>query len=306
MRDAFLSSLYEIAVQDKQVILLAADNGAIVLDNFRRDVPEQFLNVGVAEQNMIGVAAGLATRGKIVYAYTIIPFVMMRCFEQIRIDVCWNNLPVKIVGSGAGMSYFTLGPTHHALEDISLMRSLPGMTVLSPSDNTMASAFARTSYQLQEPVYIRLDRTGEPLVYTNHEANFADGLSVLKTGCDLWLVATGRMVFTAQQVAQELSHRSIDVGVIDLYRIKPLNAELLLKTIAGIKYVAALEEHSIIGGIGSAISEVLAENGQALQFKRLGLPDQFCGEYGPREHLLALNNLDVKGVTDTLLKWMSA
>lgn len=304
MRDAFFSSFYEIAARDKQVILLAADNGAIVLDKFRRNIPEQFINVGVAEQNMIGVAAGLAMRGKIVYAYTIIPFAVMRCFEQIRVDMCWNNLPVKVVGVGAGITYFTLGPTHHATEDIALMRSLPRMTVLNSSDNTMASAFAQLSYKLQEPVYIRLDRVGEPLVYANHEDNFSDGLSVLETGRDLWLIATGRMVLTAQQVAQELSNRSIDVGVIDLYRIKPLNIELLLKVIGGTRYIATLEENSVIAGIGSAVSEILAESGQAFQFKRLGLPDKFCGQYGPREYLLALNKLDVKGVTDTLLKWM--
>ena len=305
MRDAFFSSLYEIAAQDKQVILLTGDSGALVLDNFRRDMPEQFINAGVAEENMIGVAAGLAMRGKVVYVYSIIPFTVMRCFEQIRIDVCWNNLPVKVVGIGAGMTYFTLGPTHHATEDIALMRSLPRMTVLNPADNIAASAFARLSYRLQEPSYIRLDRTGEPLVYTNHEDDFSDGLSILKTGRDLCLIATGRMVLTAQQVAQELSNRSIDVGIIDLYRIKPLNTELLLKAIGGTKYVVTLEENSIIAGIGSAVAEVLAENGQAFQFKRLGLPDKFCEQYGPREHLLALNNLDAKGVTDTLLKWIS-
>ena len=306
MRDAFFTSLHEIATRDKQVILLAADSGALVLDNLRRDMPEQFMNTGVAEQNMIGVATGLAMRGKVVYVYSIIPFTTMRCFEQIRVDVCWNNLPVKIVGIGAGMTYFSLGPTHHGTEDIALMRSLPNMTVLNPADNTAASAFARLSYKLQKPTYVRLDRTGEPLVYTNHEHDFSDGLSILKTGRDLCLVATGRMVLTAQQVAEELSNHSIDVCVIDLYRIKTLNTELLLKAISGTRYIATLEENSILAGIGSIISEVLAESGQAFQFKRLGLPDKFCGHYGPREYLLALNNLDVKGVTDTLLKWMLA
>ncbi len=306
MRDAFFSSLYEIAARDKQVILLAGDMGAPVLDKFRRDMPGQFINVGIAEENMIGIAAGLTTGGKVVYVYSVIPFTVMRCFEQIRVDVCWNNLPVKVVGIGAGMSYFSLGPTHHAIEDIALMRSLPRMVILNPSDDTAASAFARLSYKLQEPVYIRLDRTGEPLVYTNHEDNFEDGLSILKTGRDLCLVATGRMLLTAKQVAQELSNRSIEVGIIDLYRIKPLNTELLLKAIGNATSIATLEENSIIAGIGSAVSEVLAESGQVFQFKRLGLPDKFCRQYGTREHLLALNNLDTEGVVDTLLKWMRA
>jgi transketolase len=230
----------------------------------------------------------------------------MRCFEQIRVDVSWNNLPVKIIGIGAGMSYFSLGPTHHAIEDIALMRSLPGITVLSPADNTAASAFARLSYELNEPSYIRLDRVGEPLVYTKNEDDFSDGLSVLKTGRDLWLIATGGMVSTAQQVAQELSNHSIDAGVIDLYRIKPLNTELLLKAIGNTRYIATLEENSIIAGIGSIVAEVLAESGRTFLFKRLGLPDRFCGQYGPREHLLALYDLDANGVTGTILKWMRA
>jgi len=304
VRDAFFNSLYEIASQDKRVMLLAADSGALVMDKIRKDMPEQFINTGVAEQNMIGVAAGLAMRDKVVYVYSIIPFTVMHCFEQIRIDLCFNNLPVKLVGIGAGMTYFTLGPTHHATEDIALMRSLPRMTVFNPADNTAASAFARLSYELHEPCYIRLDRTGEPLVYNNNESNFSNGLNILRTGRDLWLIATGRMVLTAQQVAQELSNRSIDAGVIDLYRIKPLNTELLLKTISDTRHVATLEENSVIAGIGSVVAEVLAESGQAFRFKRLGLPDKFCAEYGPREHLLALNNLDAKGVTDAILKWM--
>lgn len=302
VRDAFFNSLCQIASHDKRVILLAADNGAIVLDKFRRNMPEQFINVGIAEQNMIGVATGLAMKGKIVYVYAIIPFAVMRCFEQIRVDVCWNNLPIKIVGIGAGMTYFTLGPTHHGTEDIALMRSLPEMMVLNPSDNTMASAFARLSYKYEGAVYIRLDRTGEPLVYTDKDS-FSDGLSVLRTGRDLWLIATGRMVATAKKVARELLKHSIDTGIIDLYRIKPLNVELLLKAIGDTRYVATLEENSVIAGIGSAISEVLAESGQGFHLKRIGLPDKFCEQYGTREHLLALYNLDVKGVSDTLLKW---
>ena len=304
MREAFFSSLYNIVAQDKRVILLTGDTGARVLDKIRANLKSQYINVGLAEESMIGIAAGLATSGKVVYVYGIIPFTTMRCLEQIRVDVCWPNLPVRIIGIGAGISYFTLGPSHHGTEDITLMRSLPGMTILNPSDSTMASAFAQLSYKLQKPVYIRLDRTGEPLVYTNHEENFSDGLTILRTGHDLCIVATGRMVLTAQKVAEELSNHSIDVGIIDLYRIKPLNTELLLKAIGRIRYVATLEEHSVTGGIGSMVSEVLAENGQACHFMRLGLPDKFCRQYGTREYLLSLNNLGVGEVTNTLSKWI--
>lgn len=275
-----------------------------MLDKIRVNLKPQYINVGLAEESMIGIAAGLATSGKVVYVYGITPFTTMRCLEQIRVDVCWPNLPVKIVGIGAGITYFTLGPSHHGTEDIALMRALPEMTILNPSDSTMASAFAQLSYKLQEPVYIRLDRTGEPLIYTNHEENFSDGLTILRTGHDLCIIATGRMVLTAQQVAEELSKHSIGVGVIDLYRIKPLNTELLLKAISRIRYVATLEEHSVTGGIGSIVAEVLAESGQTSHFMRLGLPNEFCQQYGTRDYLLGLNNLSIEEVTNTLSKWI--
>lgn len=303
MRNAFLNALYEILKQDKRVVLLTSDTGALVLDEFKREHADRYINIGIAEQNMAGIASGLAMSNKIVYIYAIVPFAIMRCFEQIRIDVCYQNLPVKVVGVGAGVDYSTLGPTHHALEDIALMRSLPGMTILSPSDDTMASTFARVSYELQGPVYIRLDRTGVPLVHADG-TNFSDGMSMLSIGRDLCLIATGRMVLIAQQAAKELSKHSIDAGVVDLYRIKPLNKELLLQAIGRSRYIATLEEHSIIGGIGSTVSELLAEGEQAFQFKRLGLSDKFCQQYGAREYLLAQNNLDVREVTGTLSKWI--
>lgn len=316
MREAFFDSLYEIACQDRRVILLTSDTGALVLDKFRKDLPYQCINVGIAEQNMIGVAAGLAMSGKIVYTYAIVPFVTMRCFEQIRVDLCCQNLSVKLIGVGAGLDYSTLGPTHHGLEDIALMRSLPGMTIFSPSDDTLAAASARMAYRLSTPAYIRLDRTGKPLiyavrseisngVYTNSEESFSDGMSILSTAKDLCLIATGRMVWAAQKAAEKLSKRSIGTGVVDLYRIKPLNTELLLEAIGKVKYIATLEEHSTIGGIGSAISEVLAERKENHRLRRLGLLDKFCRQYGSRDYLQTLNNLDVKGVVDTLFQWMS-
>jgi len=305
MRKAFFNSLYEIVREDKRVILLTSDTGALVLDRLRKDFSNRCINVGIAEQNMIGVAAGLAMSGKIVYVYAIIPFITMRCFEQIRVDLSCQNLPVKLIGIGAGLDYSTLGPTHHGLEDIALMRSLPEMTILNPSDNTLAQASAEMAYQIPGPVYIRLDRTSEQLICSDIRNNFLDGLSVLKTGKDLCIIATGKMVFTAQKVADEFSKHSIDVGVVDLYRIKPLNTELLLNIINQTGYVATLEEHSIIGGIGSAISEILAEARKTCRLKRLGLPDRMCRQYGSREYLHTLINFDVKGIVDTLRKWMS-
>lgn len=305
MRDAFFNSLYDVAKQDKQVVLINSDTGALVLDDFRRDHGDRCLNAGIAEENMIGIAAGLAMSGKTVYTYAIIPFVTMRCYEQIRIDVCCQNLSVKMVGVGAGMDYSILGPTHHGTEDIALMRALPEMTILSPSDNTMASAFARLSHDCPGPVYVRLDRTGTPLLYNNPNQDFSEGVNVLRPDGDICLIATGRMVSRALDVAEDMSKQSIDVGVVDLYQIKPLNADLILEAIGDSKYVATLEEHFITGGIGSAIAELLAETGLKCQFKRLGMPDSFVREYGSREYLHTRTCIDTESVARTLSEWVS-
>ena len=305
MRDAFFDSLYEVAKGDKQVIILASDTGALVLDSIRKDQPESFVNVGIAEENMIGVAAGLAMNGKIAYTYAIVPFVTMRCYEQIRVDVCCQNLPVKMVGVGSGMDYSILGPTHHGTEDIAVMRLLPEMTILSPSDNTMAAAFAQMSYDIPGPVYLRLDRTGEPLLYNNGTQDFSPGLAVHKTGRDLCIIATGRMVLRAMEVTKALSKQSIDAGVVDLYRIKPIDTGLLLEAIDGARNVVTLEEHFVTGGIGSAVAEILVDNGMGCRFKRLGMPDKFVREYGSREYLQGLVHLDVESVTSTLIAAVS-
>ncbi len=306
MRDAFFVSLYETVARDERVVVLTSDTGALVLDALRRDLPQRCINVGIAEENMIGVAAGLAMSGKIVYTYAIVPFVTMRCYEQVRVDVCCQNLPVKMIGVGAGMDYSILGPTHHGTEDIAMMRQLPGMTVLSPSDNRTAATFAFMAYETPGPVYVRLDRTGEPLIHTNTVEDLSAGASVLSTGTDLCIIATGRMVATALDAAKLLSEQSISVGVVDLYRIKPLNAELLSDVINGSKNVITLEEHFITGGIGSAIAELIAERGLNCRFKRVGMPDQFVREYGSREYLRATIGLSVDNITNRLASWVGA
>lgn len=305
MRDAFSNSLYEIAKKDKRVILLTADTGAVCHDEFRKHLETQYINVGIAEQNLVGIAAGLSMSGKIVYIYAIIPFVTMRCYEQIRVDLCCMNLPVTVVGIGAGYDYNTLGPTHHGTEDIALMRVLPGMSIFSPSDSVMASAFAKVCYETPGPKYVRLDRTGFPLVYDRKKKDFKTGLEVLKNGNNIYIIATGRMVYTALKVAQRLSKMSIDAGVIDLYRIKPINTEILLNTITKVDYLVTLEEHFVTGGIGSAIVEILADKDKNYHIMRLGISDKFCRDYGTREYLQKLNKLDSDIIVESISRWVT-
>jgi len=300
MRNDFFNSLFEVAKKDDRLIMLSSDTGALVLDQFREGLPARCINVGIAESNMIGVAAGLAMSGKIVYVYAIIPFVTMRCYEQIRVSVCCQDLPVKMIGVGAGVDYSTLGPTHHALEDVAIMRLLPGMTILSPCDDVSAAALAKVSYQIPGPTYVRLDRSGQPPVYPESHSDFAHGLNVLREGKDICIVSTGKIVNTALQVAEELANASVDVGVVDLYQLKPINVEMLTSAISQARCVATLEEHSIVGGLGSALAEILAEQEQPRRFMRFGLPDSFCRQYGSREYLHRLNRLDIGSIADSI------
>lgn len=301
MRDAFFDSLFSIARKDKDLVLVTADTGAVCHDEFKKVLPKQYVNVGIAEQNMIGVAAGLAMLGKKVYVYAIVPFATMRCYEQIRVDLCCMDLPVNIIGIGAGFDYSTLGPTHHGTEDIALMRVLPGMNIYSPSDSLAAAYFAKVSYSEPGVKYIRLDRTGLPLIYRNKkQINIHEGFSVLRRGTDVFIIATGRMVDSALKVSTELAKHSISVGVIDLFRVKPINKQVLTDAVRNVKHVITLEEHFVTGGIGSSIAEVFAVLAKAPQLEIIGVPDCFCRRYGTRDYLQRINKIDVKSVVNKI------
>lgn len=311
MRESFFKGLEKVMKNDERVVLLTSDTGFSVLDNIRRDYKDRCYNVGIAEQNMIGVAAGLAMNGKIVYVYAIIPFVTMRCWEETRVDVCAQNLNVKLVGVGAGMDYCTLGPTHHAHEDIAVMRALPNMTILSPCDKVSAENFAELSHETAGPVYVRFERYAGVSVYSPYWplSYFDKGLNIVNVTFknnpkDVVIISTGRMVTKAIEVSDNLSKYSIGSMVVDLYRIKPLNFERLYEIIENAKTIVTIEEHSIIGGIGSAISEIIAEKGIKCGFRRIGLPDEFCHKYGVREFLHKLNELDVETMTKNILEML--
>ena len=303
MRDTFSDVLYDLIQKDKRVILVTSDTGAICHDKIKADFSDQYLNIGIAEQNMIGVAAGLAMAGKLVYAYAIIPFAAMRCYEQIRVDLCCMGLPVTVVGVGAGFDYSTLGPTHHGTEDIALMRALPGITIFSPSDSIMVEKIVKISYKLPGPKYIRLDRTGIPLIYQGRNEDFTKGIAVLRMGADLCIIATGRMVYNALMVADTLAKYAIKATVVDLYRIKPLAEDLLFKTIKNFAVVVTLEEHFLTGGIGTIINEVLVKKRKRCLIKNFGIPDKFCRQYDiKREYLQGLMGLDIKSVVSSLIR----
>ena len=237
--------------------------------------------------------------------YAIVPFAAMRCYEQIRVDLCCMNLPVTVVGIGSGFDYSTLGPTHHGTEDIALMRSLPDISIYIPSDSLMAECIAKVTYKQLGPTYVKLDRTGLPLVYKNKkEINISQGFSVLKKGRDGYIIATGRMVYSALKVVKNLSSQSVNIGVIDLFRVKPLNDNALWDAIRKVDYVATLEENFVSAGIGAALAEMLATKRNIPAFKSIGIPNKFCREYGSREYLYCINKIDVDSVTKNIQKWM--
>ena len=302
LRDAFFDTLHGIAAEDRNVMLLTDDQGAFGLGKFKNDMPEQYVNVGIAEQNLTAVAAGLAMGGKLPFIYGISTFITMRCFEQIRVDLCCMNLPVTIIGSGPGFTYGSDGPTHHATQDIAMMRLLPEMTIWNPNDAVSTASMARMAYSNKGPKYVRLEKGTQPRIY-DYGHDFSQGFELLRVGSDLTITATGIMVQRAIEIADQLGEHGIDVGVLDLYRIKPVNSQPLCTALSNVKAVVTLEENSIVGGIGSLIAELFIDNHVPTPLKRIAIPDHHCYAYGGRDWLHEKHSLDVSSVSTAILKW---
>ncbi len=300
IRDALFNRLYEIAKDNKDVVIVSADMGAPSLDKFRKDLSSQFVNIGIAEQNAITISAGLAMGGKKVFAYAIAPFITLRCYEQIKIELAAMNLPVTLIGIGAGLSYSDSGPTHHTTEDLSIMRVLPNMTVNNITDSVMSAAFADISCKMNSPNYLRLDRELLPDIY-NKGCDFSSGLTILRKSNDIYIVATGNMVHRALEISDELKKHSVDIGVIDLYTL-PINEKLFLEVIGNVKKIITLEEHILYGGMGSAVVEVLADNNKVIPIKRFGLDFKkgYCYKYGGRKHMQSLYGLDADSIVKAI------
>ena len=302
MRDSFFNKLYTLAQRDSNIVVISADMGAPGLDKFRADLKSQFVNVGIAEANMVTVATGLALCGKKVFIYAIMPFVTSRCYEMLKVDLSLMNIGVNIVGVGAGFSYDESGPTHHCTEDVTIMRALPNLTILSPSDSVMTGAFAGMACDIPGPCYIRLDRKVFEQIY-DKKYDFSDGLSCLREGRDVCIVATGNMVHYALECSRRLERDSIGAGVIDLYRLKPINKSILLENVRKSRKIVTLEEHLRAGGVGSAVTEILADNECSIPVKRIGIHDKYCYTYGGRENIQSQHGLDVQGIHKTVLDW---
>lgn len=297
MRNAYISALYDLAKENKQILALVADNGAIVYDKYRQDFPARFINFGIAEANMVSVAAGLASCGKIPFAYTISCFITMRAFEQIRNDICMQKMNVKLVGIGAGFVYSNLGPTHHATEDIALMRALPNMTIFSPADSLETRKATIAAYKVVGPVYLRLATGSTPDIYTqDYEFKIGQGVT-LREGRDITIIATGGIIYEALQAADMLEDSGISVRLVNIHTIKPIDTEIILESAVQTQAIITVEEHTIFGGLGSAVAEVLAEaDGLDVRFRRLGLKGCFAQDYGTYDEMKKANSLSKEDI----------
>lgn len=302
MRSAFINSLIRLAACDERIMLITADLGFGVVELFARQFPRRFINTGVAEQNMTGIAAGLALSGKIVFTYSIGNFSTLRCLEQIRSDICYHSANVKIVAVGGGLAYGPLGASHHATEDIALMRALPGMTVLAPGDPLEAHKATEALACRPGPAYLRLGRAGE-LVTHPPRINFTIGKAVqLMDGGDISLISTGAMLCETVAAAETLRHRRIHARVLSMHTIKPVDEIAILAAARDTTAILTIEEHSIIGGLGGAVAEVLAERApRPVAFRRLGLPSQFTSLVGSQLYLKDAHSLSSKGIVDAAL-----
>jgi transketolase len=285
MRNTAINCLMERARIDDRIFLVTPDVGFSVLEKFRDEFPDRFVNVGIAEQNAIGVAAGLALSGYLPYVYTMIPFVTMRCFEQVRLDVAYMNLNVRLIGLGAGLTYGPQGATHHAIEDIAIMRALPNMTVCCPGDPIEARELIRHSFDYEGPIYFRLGKNNEPLIHAD-DTSVEIGRAVwLTEGEDLALITTSNMLEQGKRWVEEWAREGKRATLLSMHTIKPFDCESVSRLIEKGLPIVTLEEHNIIGGLGSAVAEVIADSGKAIKFRRVAIPDVYAHEVGSQKFL---------------------
>lgn len=299
MRTAFIETLCDVAQQDERVWLLCGDLGYSVLERFAERFPERFINMGVAEQNMMGVAAGLARGGKIVFTYSIANFPVMRCLEQIRNDIGYHAANVKIVAVGGGMAYGTAGYTHHGVEDLAVMRVMPNMTVIAPGDPVETRLATRAVAAHNGPCYLRLGKGGEPVVHTT-PPEFAIGRAlILRAGADVALLSTGAILPMALAASDILADTGVGAAVVSVPTLRPLDRAAIIRAAVPARLVVTVEEHLTWGGLGSAVAEVLSEEPAGVRLLRLGLtaaPDTV----GAQAYLRQRSGLDATGIAEAV------
>jgi len=288
MRRSCLNSVYDLAQRDDRVVFVGSDLAPGVLEDMKHDMPDRWFMEGVAEQHVVGMAAGLAMEGFIPYVNTIATFLSRRCYEQIVLDLCLHRLPVRLIANGGGVVYAPLGPTHLATEDIAILRCVPNMTIVAPCDAEEMARFMSVSLDWPDPIYIRLAKGGDEIV--SHEENgFVIGKAItLREPGEVVFVTTGIMTQRALAAAEVLEKQDIQAGVLHMHTVKPLDKQALFQATAGVELIVTAEEHALAGGLGSLVLETLNDAGHTGGPKvvRLGLPDAFASQYGSQDSLL--------------------
>ncbi|CAB1064580.1 Transketolase, C-terminal section (EC [Olavius sp. associated proteobacterium Delta 1] len=306
MRDMLIEKVYECMLSDESIFFVSADLGAPALDKLRANFPDRFINVGIAEQNSINVATGLALEGFKVYAYGIALFITMRAYEQIRTNISVltqiRDININLIGVGSGLSYDVVGPTHHCLEDSCIMNVLPGFTVFSPSDAVLSGKFVDYTLQHSGPKYVRLDGKAQPELYAyEDDIPFDDGFCELRKGKDICIVSTGYMTHVALEIFDLLRKYSIQAGVVDQFLLKPFNKERLLTILRQYRHVVTMEEAFINkGGLDTIVEHLCFSNRLFVGMTKIGFSDKYVFDVGDREHLYKVNNLDLKAIIETI------
>ena len=297
-RDGFGEEIVALGKENRNILVVDADIGKSCKPGaFRKELPEQYLNVGIAEQNCAGVAAGLATCGKIPFIVTYAAFGSMRMVEMIRQEICYPHLNVKLACSHGGVTPANDGASHQAIEDMGILRTIPNMTVIMPADYYSARKLVRAAAEFDGPVYLRFTRDAIPVIYDEEDSFVIGKAKQLRQGKDVAIIANGDTVRLAIQAAEELAAQGIEARVLDMHTIKPLDAEAVMDCIESIGRIVTVEDHNILNGLGSAVCELAAEAGKG-KVKRLGIQDQF-GMSAPYERLLAMNGVTVENIVDS-------
>lgn len=297
-RDGFGDEIVELGRENKDILVVDADIGkSCKTGAFRKALPEQYLNVGIAEQNCAGVAAGLATCGKIPFVVTYAAFGSMRMLEMIRQEICYPHLNVKIACSHGGVTPANDGASHQAIEDMGILRTVPNMTVVMPADYWSARRLVRAAAEFDGPVYLRFTRDAVPVIYNENDTFELGKAKQLRNGGDVAIIANGDTVRLAIEAAEQLSAEGIQARVLDMHTIKPLDNEAVMDCVSNISRIITVEDHNILNGLGSAVCELAAESGKGI-VKRIGIQDQF-GMSAPYERLLAMNGVTVENIVGT-------
>jgi transketolase len=305
MRNAFAEEVTKLASENSKVVMLSGDIGNKLFDDFKKVDSSRFYNCGIAEANMMGVAAGMALSGLRPIVYTITPFTTTRCFEQIRVDVCYHKAPVIIVGTGSGLSYAELGPTHHSLEDLAILRTLPGMRVVAPCDANELRSILRVALQEDGPTYIRIGKKGERIVYDTPPRVEIGKSIIIRSGIDICIACSGTLMDEVLQTADMLMEKNISAEIVSMHSVKPLDVDYLNVASQRFKLLVTVEEHGLIGGLAGAVAEWKSINNINFRHLSCGVADEFMHEVGSQDYARNKYGLKASQIANQIFKTLN-